>query len=389
MCAETLAFDTAKDSPSICLLGGNPWYTLRFRAELIEGFKAAGYRVCVIVTDENESAADEIERRLCPAYALPIRRTGVNPLGDLRIVWLYWRLLKEIRPRIILAYGMKPIIYGAFAARAVGSIRFFSLITGRGQAFSTATVARRLIFALVRSLLRMALHSNAAVIFQNQADSDDFVKWGLVDKRKTHVVNGSGVNLDYFRQASPTQSSLTFLLVSRLIEKKGIREFVRAAEIIRASNPEVRFQLLGSSDRNRSAIPMATVLEWHNKGLVEYLGEVADVRPYLEHCSVFVLPSAYGEGVPRSILEALAVGRAVVTTDTPGCRETVIDGGNGFLVPPNDPDSLIRVLKRFVAEPRLAQVMGLTSRRLAEQKFDVHLVNRSMFDIMLPTVEVI
>jgi glycosyltransferase involved in cell wall biosynthesis len=202
------------------------------------------------------------------------------------------------------------------------------------------------------------------------------------DQSIVRRVPGSGIDLALFHQSAPRPGQPTFLLVARLLREKGIGEFVEAARSLRARYPQARFQLLGHFDPNPSAIRKDEVDKWVSEGVVEYLGTTKDVRPYLADCTAFVLPSYYREGIPRSILEAMATGRAIVTTDLPGCADTVVDGVNGFLVPKKQPDRLAAVLERLILQPALAAKMGEASRRLASDRFDVHAVNRLLLSEM-------
>jgi glycosyltransferase involved in cell wall biosynthesis len=212
------------------------------------------------------------------------------------------------------------------------------------------------------------------VIFQNPDNRQVFVERGIVELPRTLIVHGSGVNVEHFSPAPLSQGEPVFLLIARLLGDKGIREYVRAAALLKEKYPAVVLQLVGPDDPSPDGIPLDEVKKWHEAGVIQYLGSTKDVRPYLAQCHVYVLPS-YHEGTPRSVLEAMAMGRPVVTTDAPGCRETVQPGENGYLVPTRDAEALARAMERFILEPGLIGEMGSRSRRIAEQKYDVHKVN--------------
>jgi glycosyltransferase involved in cell wall biosynthesis len=235
--------------------------------------------------------------------------------------------------------------------------------------------------AYVRFMYRTALKPCRTVFFQNPDDRRTFVDGGLVDQKKALLISGSGVNLDRFASAPVPPGPPVFLLVARLVHEKGIADFAEAARMLKAKFPEARCQVAGYFDGHPRSLSRAQMDRWVADGALEFLGQTEDVRPHLRGCTVYCLPS-YGEGTPRTVLEALATGRAVITTDVPGCRETVSDGDNGWLVPVRDPAALADAMERFCREPPLAGRMGRRSRALAEQKFDVHQVNRVILEGM-------
>jgi len=251
------------------------------------------------------------------------------------------------------------------------------VITGLGYAFTEGREPKRLVSRAAASLLyRLALNRSDAIIFLNRDDERLFRDLRLVPVGKgTHLLNGEGLDIDHF-SPSPLPDRPAFLMISRLLKDKGIREFAEAAKRLKASHPEVPVTLLGSFYPSPDSLRKDELEQLIECG-IDYKGQVADVRPAIADCSVLVLPS-YREGTPRPVLEAMAMGRAIVTTDAPGCRETVRDGENGFLVPPRDADSLYAAMLRFVDEPGLAARMGRASRRLAEAKYEVRQVNEKL-----------
>jgi glycosyltransferase involved in cell wall biosynthesis len=232
----------------------------------------------------------------------------------------------------------------------------------------------------------LALSRTKVVFFQNSDDAVLFHKLGLLGtQNKVCVVNGSGVDIHQYA-FSPiplgrTGPATTFLLIARLLGDKGVREYIEAARRIKAHCPETVFRLVGWIDENPDAIREQELNDWVSEGVVEYLGRLSDVRPAIADCTVYVLPS-YREGTPRTVLEAMAMGRPIITTDAPGCRETTVEGENGFLVPVKDVDKLAEVMLRFVHQPELASRMGARSRHIAEEKYDVNKVNAVMLHRM-------
>jgi glycosyltransferase involved in cell wall biosynthesis len=249
------------------------------------------------------------------------------------------------------------------------------MITGLGSALIGEGFKMTCLAMVAKWLYRRALAGNEGVFFQNPDDRAFFEQNHLLAPGcRITMINGSGVDLERFTYAAPPSGDLTFLMMARLTRDKGLVEFVEAARLLKARHPEVRCRLLGPLDSNPTAISQQQVSAWEREGIVEYLGSTDDVRPALAQAQVFVLPS-YGEGTPRSVLEAMATGRAVVTTLAPGCKETVLEGQTGFLVPPRDPVALANAMGRFIEEPSLIPKMGIAARALAEDKYDVNKVN--------------
>jgi glycosyltransferase involved in cell wall biosynthesis len=282
--------------------------------------------------------------------------------------------MRAERPDVVISYTIKPVILGALAARAERVPRVVSLITGAGYALTGGREFKRIVSRMVaRTLYMFALRRSDIVIFQNPDDEALFRGLGLVPKsHATARVNGSGIDLDWFRPV-PQPPGASFLMIARLLKDKGIREFACAAKRLKETHPDVPIALVGYLDPSPDSIKQADVDELVCSG-IDFKGPLDDVRPAICDASVFVLPS-YREGTPRSVLEAMAMGRAIITTDAPGCRETVLDEETGLLIAVRDAEALYRAMLRFVDEPTLAQRMGLAARRLAEERFDVHEVN--------------
>jgi len=314
---------------------------------------------------------------------IPLHRTGLNPLKDVKTLFSLRKVLKEIKPDIVFSYTVKPIVYGSIAAHMAGVRRMYALISGLGYVFIGQTFKQRLLTQIVAFLYRRGLKYNQVVFFQNPDDLHLFVSKSIVPKTvKPVLVNGSGVNIEKFAFAPPKLSPVTFLLIARLIKDKGILEYVESARLLKQKYPAAKCQLLGPLDINPAAITQEQLERWTKEGIIEYLGKTNDVRPYIADASVFVLPSFYREGTPRSVLEAMSMGRPIITTDAPGCRETVIDGKNGFLVSVKDVDALKSAMEKFILEPDLISQMGKQSRIIAEEKYDVRKVNRAILKEM-------
>lgn len=348
-----------------------------FRGELIKEWVKLGFEVVAIGPEqgyENELAS-------CGAryISLPFSPTGVNPANELRLIGSYIRILKEQQPDVLFTYHIKPVIYGSIAARIVKVPRIYSMITGLGYTFVGTSLKRRILRSFVSLQYKIALKKHQKVFFQNPDDMELFRKIGV--KGNSVLINGSGVDIDMFMHSPPLMEPMTFLFVGRLLKDKGIYNFFEAAKMVKAKYNNVCFQVLGRIDNNPAAIKQEQLDKWVKQGTIDYLGFVDDVRPYLNKCSVFVLPS-YREGVPRSALEAMATGRAIITTDAPGCRETVMDGYNGIIVPVDDSQALAKAIENMIKNPSLVADFGKKSRELAEDRYDVKKVNAVILKAM-------
>jgi glycosyltransferase involved in cell wall biosynthesis len=374
------------------LIAGFPDSLLQFRGPLIEALQAANLEVHVAAPDlpEGDAMRQRLEAKGLIIHDIPLRRTGMSPVGDLKCMLHLWRLMRAVKPDFVMGYTIKPVIYGSLAGWLARVPHRFALVTGLGYAFQGQHgdgKARRLLRSLVQGLYSLGLRRTEKVFFQNPDDEALFRTLGILSPATPScVVNGSGVNVaEYHPAALPATPH--FLLIARLLGDKGVREYAQAAAHIRARRPDVLFGLVGWIDENPDAIKQAELDVWTGQGTLNYLGRLADVRPAIAACSVYVLPS-YREGTPRTVLEAMAMGRAIITTDAPGCRETVIDGINGWLVPVRSADALATAMKRFLDEPELAARMGTQSREIAETKYDVHKVNTVMLREMGITASV-
>jgi glycosyltransferase involved in cell wall biosynthesis len=368
----------------IAVIAGLAQSLVNFRGPLLATLAAAGHEVVAYAPGHDAAVNDWLAKVGVRYHSIPLARASMNPVRDVALLFYLTRTLRRLRADLVLGYTVKPVIFGSLAAYLAGVPFRFSIITGLGYAFTPAphaSLARTLVNGLLLALYRMSLATNRIVFFQNPDDQALFIRYRLVTPQQSVLIHGSGVDLDHFRESAPVGNPV-FLLIARLLKDKGIREYVDAARRVRARHPEARFQLLGPYDPNPSAIRPEEVDAWRHEGAIEYLGETDDVRPFLRACSVYVLPSYYREGTPRTVLEALATGRPVITTDAPGCRETVVHGWNGFLVPPRDAQSLAKTMEIFIDKPEIIRVMAKRSRSVAVQKYDVHKVNVVILNAM-------
>ncbi|MCX5578539.1 glycosyltransferase family 4 protein [Kaistia terrae] len=358
---------------------------VNFRYRLLAAMVENGHEVVAFGPEDDAPTIEALAAIGVRFVQIPMARAGLNPLEDLRTLAALYRELRRLSPDLILCYTMKPIVYGLIAARLAGIKQRHALVTGLGYVFSGDETNPRLPHTrrLATWLYRIALRGNGRVFVYNQADADDILAGRMVrDPARILAVPGSGVDLQRYPASGVPEGPPVFLMVTRLLREKGAREFVEAARRLRPRHPQTRFQILGPLDPGPLAIPRDEIDRWVADGAIEYLGETADVRPYLAASTVFVLPSYYREGLPRSILEALATGRAVITADMPGCRDAIVEGENGFLVPPRDPEALAAAMQRFIDDPTLAKTMGRCSLEIARQRFDVEAVNRILLTEM-------
>ncbi len=370
----------------VVVLSSLAYSLVNFRGALLASMVEAGHEVTACAPDADDAITRTLSGMGIGFSTVRMARTGMNPLQDLRTLWDLFRLMRRERPDVVLAYTQKPIIYGGIAARLAGRTRFFAMCSGLGHAFSNGAGFRpRLLRQVVSRLYRVAVAKADAVFVFNRDDAGEMRKFGIVGPGHILVqVPGSGICTDSFEQAPLPAGPPTFLMVARLMWDKGLAEFVAAARETRAVCPEARFQLLGPFDANPNSISPDELKVLQDEGVIEYLGETRDVRPFLARSTVFVLPTYYREGLPRTILEAMATGRAIVTTDMPGCRETVFTGDdeNGILIPPRDSGALARAMLRLASEEGMAVRLGNASRRIAEAKFDVRKVNALLLGTM-------
>jgi len=354
---------------------------ISFRGHLLQALKERGYEIFTLAPADPETGA-KLAALGVRHLEIPLDRAGLSPWRDARTLCALIGRLRALRPDLVLAYTIKPVIYGSLAARLAGVPAMFSLISGAGAAAPGESGSARAVSALTRLLYRCALPLNRRVFFQNPDDRGLFVRLGLVRRPDQAVlVSGSGVDLDRY-QPAPLPEDVCFVLIARLLRRKGIYQFAEAARRVKAQHPQARFRLVGWFDEHPDRIDLRDLRAWVDAGVIEYLGKLEDVRPAIAASSVFVLPSFYPEGQPRSVLEAMAMGRPIITTDWPGCRETVEPGRNGFLVPPGEVDALTEAMRRFLQHPELIPAFGQESRDIAEARYDVHKVNRVMLEAM-------
>jgi glycosyltransferase involved in cell wall biosynthesis len=367
------------------LIAGFADSLINFRWDLICALQAKGLEVHVAAPEISSSPTtlEKLRNNGVFAHDVPMQRTGTNPIEDFKTLIALRQLMQQVRPDYVMAYTIKPVIYGMLAAASTGVPNRAALITGLGYAFqdSEGSTKQNLIRRVTRQLYARALSAADLTFFQNEDDQKLFTDLGIIRPgQNTVVVNGSGVNTEKFSpQPLPEGDEVHFLLIGRLLKDKGVREYVEAARRVKQQYPQAVFNLVGFLDSNPSSVTQQELDQWVNEGTVKFWGKLSDVRPAINACHVFVLPS-YREGTPRTVLEAMATGRAIITTDAPGCRQTVENGYNGWLVPVQSAEKLAEAMERFLSEPALIQQMGQASLEIARNKYDVNIINDFMLN---------
>ena len=370
----------------ILIISSELFSLINFRGSLIKKLIDCGHKVTALAPKEKNNNEDTIQKLKSMGVVLKsysLSRASLNPFKDYLSYKSIHFVISKTKPDIVIAYTAKPVIYAGIALRHFPKISFFPLITGLGYGFTEGDgIKRKLIKQIMIVLYRRGLKSSEGIIFQNSDDEKLFYKLKILSKNQlSHIVNGSGVDLDLF-PFSPLPKKPIFLMLSRLLVDKGVREYVKAACIVKARFPKAIFQLAGRLDSNPSSVSHKELKLWINEGSIKYLGELSSVQKNLAYCKFYVLPS-YREGMPRSVLEAMATGRPIITTDVPGCRETVIHKKNGLLVPPKNSKYLANAMIQLLEETEdKIQTMGKESFNLVKDRYAVDKINKSILQIM-------
>ena len=358
------------DSPCIVITANTSWSIYNFRKNLILSLMNEGYRIVTISSHDNYLKS--LRSLGCECIEIDVDSGGKNILKDFKTIFQLFNIYRKKKPSVVLHFTPKICIYSSIVC-SISNIPFISNISGLGLIFSE----KNIILKFVKFLYKIFQKRATKVFFQNEEDLKRFVDSKIVSFDITDRLPGSGVDLDFFSFKKQKKNiNLKFILFGRMLYAKGIKEYVNAAKNIKKIYPNIEFDLLGPADSdNPSAISQATLDFWSSKGYVNYLGSVIDIRKHLSNVDCVVLPSYYGEGVPRSLLEGGAMGKIIITTDSVGCRDTVDDGINGFLCSPKNVKDLIKKLKRVInmkSDDR--QLMGFNSRKKIEKEFDEKIV---------------
>jgi glycosyltransferase involved in cell wall biosynthesis len=347
------------------------WNLVNFRSGLIRALVANGYEVVALAPPDKY--VPQLSELGCRFIALPMDSGGANPFRDAVLLYRYWKILKREQPDVFLGYTVKPNVYGSIAAHILG-VPVINNVAGLGSVF----IEQGWLTRLVRQLYRLALSRSYKVFFQNDDDCSLFIRGGLVPPAISDRVPGSGVDLSRFAFDATIKPShsFRFILIARMLWEKGVGQYVEAARILRREGVDAQWCLLGFLDvQNPAAISRQQMDDWVADGAVEYLGVSDDVRSEISASDCVVLPSYYREGVPRTLLEAAAIGRPIITTDAVGCREAVDDGVNGFLCQPRDILDLAKQMRRMINLSSSERAnMAFEGRKKVEQQFDEQIV---------------
>ena len=357
-----------------------------FRADLIKSLIANGNQVYAFTSEYTEDCLEKIKALGAEPITYQLSRGGLNPFADIASTYQLIRKIKKIKPDIVFSYFAKPVIYGTLAASFAKVPHVIGMLEGLGYTFTAQPEGQSGKTKLIRNiqvlLYRLALPRLDDMIFLNPDDENDLIHTYALPVKKVHILGGIGLDLKEYCYSPAPVEPVNFLFIGRLLKEKGIFEFINAIRIVKNKYPDTKFTILGGLDtQNMGALSKSQLDELIAEGLFEYPGHVSNVKDWIANSSVFVLPS-YREGVPRSTQEAMAIGRPVITTDVPGCRETVVDGLNGFLVPKWDPKALAEKMCYFIENPEQINIMGLEGYRIAQENFDVSKVNKKLFEIM-------
>lgn len=359
----------------------SPAFFLSHRLPVALAARRSGYEVHVATAPGK--AVTEIIGQGLVHHAIPISRSGIQPLGELNTFWNLWRLLGRVRPDILHLVTIKPVLYGGIAARFLRVPGVVAAISGLGTVFINDGVKVRLLRWLIKPLYRLALsQKNSRIIFQNPDDQAVVTRMGAVRSDRAVLIRGSGVDLSEYPVRPEPMGTPVVVFASRLLKDKGIREFVEAARLLRSRNVRVRFRVIGSPDpHNPASVTEQDIIAWRDEGMVEFLGYRTDIPQLFSQSNLVVLPSYYGEGLPKVLIEAAASGRAVITTNHPGCRDAIEPGKTGLLVPVRDADALADAIQHLVENPALRQKMGRAGRALAEREFSIEKVIAAHLEI--------
>ncbi|MBF0784788.1 glycosyltransferase family 1 protein [Muribacter muris] len=371
----------------IILIGNIGSMMINFRKELIIEFVSNGHEVYCFAFGYTNKEKEQIKNwgAIPKDHYLDLK--GLNPIRDLTGIYKLYHSIKSINPDIVFSTFIKPVIFGTIAAKLARVPRIVGMIEGLGNAFTYHKEGQSFKAKIIRLiqviLYKISLPHLNSIIFLNPDDKNDLVDTFNIKVKEMHILGGIGVDLDKFNYSIPPQDNIRFIFIARLLKEKGIFEYLEAAKKIKRNYPEVEFIILGDFDENNPfALSKDSLNDYVNNQIINYYGYVDNVAKIISECSVFVLPS-YREGVPRSTQEAMAIGRAIITTDVPGCRETVENGINGFIVPPYSAIKIAEKMTYFIQNPEQIKLMGDASRKIAKHKFNIKDVNHKLTSIIL------
>ena len=370
----------------IFIIGNVASMMINFRKELILKLVEKGHEVFCLVSDYDESSRKEIRRFGAMSIDCRLNAKGVNPIRDILAVIDLIKIIKKHKPSIVFSFFVKPVIFASIAAKIAKVPRIVGMIEGLGGAFTAHKKGQRIKAKFIKNvqilLYKISLPLLDKLIFLNIDDKNELINEHKIKAKNVEILGPIGVDLINFKYSLAPTKPVSFIFVARLLAEKGIFEYLRAAKIIKSTFKDVKFYVLGAFDEeNPFGLKKQDINSYLKDDIVKYIGFVSNVGEWIARSSVFVLPS-YREGFPRSTQEAMAIGRAVITTNSVGCKETVIDGVNGFLVSPFNEEDLAQKMRLFIQKPELINKMGKKSRELAERNFDVKKINERLIKMV-------
>ncbi|MBF2719720.1 glycosyltransferase family 4 protein [Psychrobacter sp. NG254] len=371
----------------IVIIGTTAFTLLKFRSDLILSLIQNEHTVYALAVDYTLEQKQQVESLGAHPIDYKLSNSGLNPFSDLKTVLQLKKLLNSIQPDLVFSYFSKPVIYGTLAAALAKVPKRVAMLEGLGFLFTNQPTGQKLKTKIVRQiqvmLYKIAFRFVDRIVFLNHDDPIDLIEHYKVKVRNVSILGGIGLNLDDYPYSKPTSNPIRFIFIGRLLAEKGVSEYTAAAQIVKRQYPDTEFIMLGGLDHaNPGALTSNSLDKLVAQGAIIYRGHVDNVDEWLTNSSVFVLPS-YREGMPRSTQEAMAIGRAIITTNVPGCRETVIDGVNGFIVPPWSAELLAQKMIHFIEQPELIEQMGKESYRLAQERFDAKKVNKVLMSLLV------
>lgn len=358
-----------------------------FRSELIKSLKSKNITVYAFTTDDDACQLDKISELGAIPVSYQLNRGGLNPLADILATYKLAQQIKQLKPDLVFSYFAKPVIFGTLAAKIAKVPKIIGMLEGLGYTFTDQpnglSPKTKLIKAIQVFLYKLALPKLDQLILLNHDDKTDLLINNDISVRETYILGGIGLDLSQYKYSPATTTlPIQFLFIGRLLKEKGIHDFIAAAQIVKKKFPQTTFTVLGGIDEaNLGALTQGELTQYIDKKVIDYPGHVENIAERIKQSHVFVLPS-YREGIPRSTQEAMAIGRPIITTDVPGCRDTVIDGVNGFLVPKWNPQALAEKMIYFIEHPEQVRMMGDQSHKIAIEKFDAEKVNQRLLKIL-------
>ncbi|MFD1014845.1 glycosyltransferase family 4 protein [Winogradskyella rapida] len=374
---------------NILLIASYAGSLIWFRGDFIKSLIANQFKVFTAAPNYTDEDIELLSNLGATPVEFNLQRTGLNPINDFKSIKALRAIIKNNNIDLVFPYTVKPVIYGSFAANSC-NVPVTSLITGLGYAFTGLSLKAKILQRFNEMLYRLSIRKNKVIIFQNKDDHQLFLDRHVISKKQTVAfVSGSGVNLNTFTfKEKETLNPIRFLLVARLIEEKGIALYMEAAKQLKKNYPKAEFHLIGVVETSPSAINEEELNRLHQEGIIIFHGPQSNVATHLHNTNVFVLPSYYREGLPRTTLEACATGTPIITTDSVGCREAVKPGKNGFLIPPQNLEALVEAMEYCITHPEELKAMGRESRIYAEERFDVNIINKDLVQLIKAVLNV-